>query len=403
LVQRGRGGGYYLSWQGKGIVVDPGFDYLENFQRCGLGINEISAIFITHSHIDHTDQLESILMMKYERYDRMRDAGASLDPAVDVFMSWDSMTKYSSSINDQPREVLNRPIQSIPRDKTIDLFQYDYPIKVEPLPVQHTTTAGPSSCDAVGLIFKLYSDFSRSRPLMKIGITSDCKYEPTVVEYIATKLKECDIVVAHLGTIDIPQLIEHACLQAGDEVIKMCANIDPKSVERRMLKSLLRSPDTSSIGKDLGRLLAGEKITHARGSHLGFQGLYSVFQKVFESGSKTKLGIISEFGEELGSFRHKVTQVLNQAILGTKRGGKGRRIFTGDIGLAVELLTEDRRCAGCGKSSIGFLLQCTSCKSLFCLSCIDDVCIKHRQKAIFYDCQSCYEPDFYPKSPLMPL
>jgi hypothetical protein len=408
LTDRGRGGGYYLSWQGRGLVIDPGFDYLENFQRCQLSIDGINAIFISHAHIDHTDQLEPLVMMKYERWDRIKDTveKEKLDRPLDVFMSWDAMKRYSHSIDYQPRGVLNYPIQSIPRDKTIDLFPYGYLIKVQPLPVKHATSAKSSPDepdDAVGLIFELYSDSSSSIPMIRIGITSDCEYEPAIVEHLATKLKQCDIVVAHLGSLDIAQLIELACLQVGNEVAEMCDSIDPKTVERRMLKSLLHSPDSKSIGEILRRLLTGGKIPHKTSSHLGFQGLYSIFEKVFESGTNTKLGIISEFGEELGSFRHKITQVLNQAILGDKRGDKERRILTGDIGLAVELLVEATQCAKCGKSGTAFLLQCTSCKSLFCLSCIDDVCIKHRQKAIFYDCAACYEPDFYPKSPLITL
>ena len=29
-----RGGGYFVKWAGKGIVIDPGFDFLRNFQLC---------------------------------------------------------------------------------------------------------------------------------------------------------------------------------------------------------------------------------------------------------------------------------------------------------------------------------------------------------------------------------
>ena len=32
------GGGYFLSWHGKGIVVDPGISYIRNMIECGFGL-----------------------------------------------------------------------------------------------------------------------------------------------------------------------------------------------------------------------------------------------------------------------------------------------------------------------------------------------------------------------------
>ncbi|PKL73825.1 MAG: hypothetical protein CVV29_01490, partial [Methanobacteriales archaeon HGW-Methanobacteriales-2] len=47
------GGGYFLFWKGKGIVIDPGFDYLYNFlYKEDLRIYDIDAVIITHAHID---------------------------------------------------------------------------------------------------------------------------------------------------------------------------------------------------------------------------------------------------------------------------------------------------------------------------------------------------------------
>lgn len=64
-----RGGGYFIKIKGKGIVVDPGFNFIDNFREAGHKFNEIDAVLITHAHNDHTADIESILTLLY-RYNK---------------------------------------------------------------------------------------------------------------------------------------------------------------------------------------------------------------------------------------------------------------------------------------------------------------------------------------------
>jgi glyoxylase-like metal-dependent hydrolase (beta-lactamase superfamily II) len=48
------GGGYYLRHDGYGIVIDPGYNFLQNFYEAGGRIFDIDAIVLTHAHNDHT-------------------------------------------------------------------------------------------------------------------------------------------------------------------------------------------------------------------------------------------------------------------------------------------------------------------------------------------------------------
>ena len=50
VIQRSTGGGYFLIWNGKGIVIDPGFDFLSNFLRMGGCATDINAVILTHNH-----------------------------------------------------------------------------------------------------------------------------------------------------------------------------------------------------------------------------------------------------------------------------------------------------------------------------------------------------------------
>jgi len=67
-----RGGGYFVfkcDPKGnviEGVVIDPGIYFLENFIEEGFSIQDIDAVLLTHSHIDHRDDLESILTLLHE-------------------------------------------------------------------------------------------------------------------------------------------------------------------------------------------------------------------------------------------------------------------------------------------------------------------------------------------------
>lgn len=65
------GGGYFLWHKGEGTVIDPGYNFLENFHRAGGSIRDIDNVFITHSHDDHTHQLEQILTLLYKYNDEI--------------------------------------------------------------------------------------------------------------------------------------------------------------------------------------------------------------------------------------------------------------------------------------------------------------------------------------------
>ena len=69
-----KGGGYFLYHKGKGIVIDPGFNFIENFYQEGFKVADIDAILITHAHNDHTVDFESILTLIYKYNDAIEDS-----------------------------------------------------------------------------------------------------------------------------------------------------------------------------------------------------------------------------------------------------------------------------------------------------------------------------------------
>jgi tetratricopeptide (TPR) repeat protein len=56
-----RGGGYLLVWKGHGVVIDPGVDFVTQLYRKGLSIADVDTVIVTHCHLDHTRDVESLV------------------------------------------------------------------------------------------------------------------------------------------------------------------------------------------------------------------------------------------------------------------------------------------------------------------------------------------------------
>jgi tetratricopeptide (TPR) repeat protein/L-ascorbate metabolism protein UlaG (beta-lactamase superfamily) len=61
-----KGGGYFIKIGEEGIVIDPGFNFIDNFRGKGHKFYEITNVLISHAHNDHTSDLESILTLLHK-------------------------------------------------------------------------------------------------------------------------------------------------------------------------------------------------------------------------------------------------------------------------------------------------------------------------------------------------
>jgi tetratricopeptide (TPR) repeat protein len=96
-----QGGGYYLTLKNhhketKGIVIDPGYNFLDIFRDHRLGIQDIDAIIITHDHDDHSEAIEGILSL-VAKYNDYKTGGHS--KILDIFGSPGVMLKYQGLFN----------------------------------------------------------------------------------------------------------------------------------------------------------------------------------------------------------------------------------------------------------------------------------------------------------------
>lgn len=60
------GGGFYFRFRGYGIVVDPGIGFVSLMHRNNIFINDIDAVIVTHSHLDHNCDVGAISALLHD-------------------------------------------------------------------------------------------------------------------------------------------------------------------------------------------------------------------------------------------------------------------------------------------------------------------------------------------------
>jgi hypothetical protein len=89
-----KGGGYFLRVADKGIVIDPGFNFIESFLKAGFKIDDIDHVLISHAHNDHTVELEGLFSLLYKRNKRAKVAGLA-PKQVTLYMNLGAFKKFS--------------------------------------------------------------------------------------------------------------------------------------------------------------------------------------------------------------------------------------------------------------------------------------------------------------------
>ncbi len=272
------GGGYFLAWKGHGIVIDPGVDFVTQLYRKGLSIADVDTVIITHCHLDHTRDVESLVDLNYRcnQSKGFKPHPPNMDFRQLQFHLCDpALTKYSEYL--KTSGCCRNPMQLVRGGGTNPIADF---IDVQAVPAQHVDINGRDE-EAIGLVFVLKDE---NGPVARVGITSDSKW----IESLPKSFSGCDVMVAHLGTIEVG---EEKAVDTGKDV------------------------DTSGFLKtDLK-------------NHLGTKGCFRLLQRV-----KPKVFIVGEVGEELTETRFKILQVFNRL-----KPDETRFVLGGDSNLAIGL------------------------------------------------------------------
>lgn len=195
------GGGFYVRWEGVGIVVDPGYNFLKNLGDYLLTLFDIDIVIITHDHIDHNHDTRLLVDMAYQLKGDKHiqwyvDAGTA--KLLEIYLETELLdtvhvvSATSLSLEDSGRLCINEHI-------VLRIFQ-----------TKHILSSDAPSADSGE--YK-YSDRTfgfqleltdRSSSIYRIGYTSDTSF----FSELPKNLNGVDLLIANISSVYKEELVK---------------------------------------------------------------------------------------------------------------------------------------------------------------------------------------------------
>lgn len=300
------GGGFFFRYNGLGFAVDPGCNFVENMHEQGIYISDIDYVIITHSHIDHNHDMETLATMNYEYNKIIGNRSFSKFKHLKKHkIKWyvDSTTFNKVKSNEDIENIY--PTQhhifnemELPQNLNAFRIIADTPIKT--IREETATTIVeisyfPTVHNCKGSFgFKItLTDKSGSANKVTVGYTSDTAY----FDKLSSKLDGCDILISNVSELS----------------------------ENDLLKKTVQS-DT----------------------HLRLQGCINLVKQM---NTMPKLYIISEFWGGKDDIRLYIVKTITDKINNTEFKPEHPQtmpaILGGDVGLTVNLDNMFSKCSFC--------------------------------------------------------
>lgn len=372
---RSVGGGYLIYHNDPsgavdlGIAVDPGFDFVRNLFHMGFSLADIDIVLISHAHIDHCRDFESMVMLllevKKRRQHQKRLHVVFTLGAYHVLQQVIERPSFREHVEpyiiDIEKEVEPKYFEGLPGSlafsfekvtgaadaprqeaggtgarRDSDRVRYrpiipgsehsgrsEVSVEIRPTRALHQDYSGYS--DSFGFRISIIVN-SRTTPcVVTIGYTGDTRWDPGIIQ----QYSGCDVVLIHIGSLIKP---EPAVNSAGSWYQFK------KYSEPGKCEELLRTVNHPYLVGTLRMLSAAARSPRP--------------------GDQRPLVLLSEFGEELrGGIRNDLVRRLRQAY-------EGRLDFLPvDVGLDVLLWMGTDSCSLSSEGSKGFTpkVRCTVC------------------------------------------
>ena len=377
-----KGGGMLIIYKGKGIVIDPGINFIENLYSEGFSIADIDYVIATHDHIDHIADLDTLMSLYYRRHKIEGSSSENDKNPLTLILNPSVSARYSFLINQNPE--LFRKIELSSEDDWRTIFE-DFQIKA--ITVDHFDLSAPKYSNTLGLILSFGKKF-------KIGITSDTFYKEEIIEKFTRE--GLNIFIVHINSVPFRELKAACDISIDEEICEYLKSIKKNEQFKPLLKEILYSlgydyddfdPDKENkltAQEEWNQLFNGEKPV--LGQHLLLYGTLKTFEKFIKAppDSGNKLFLISEISEEMGNYRSKVARYLNDHFENEK--SKSVKCLTLDIGMCIRIKDVFKpeieiRCSECRLSN-----DHDEDDIFHPVSEIKEVCIKQEEEGLFYFC-----------------
>ncbi len=362
-----KGGGCFLSWEGKGIVIDPGYDFIENMYSEELAIGDIDAIIVTHAHNDHYIDLVSILTLSYQ-YNKLSNAyhkmnakqwkGAikDLDDLLDeqfytfahdarlYCLKQDARLKDTGLSKDKAQRIIHN-FEAKLNQHILPEIDKRYPLKKKKIKLFFSESAKASlsqileTRDANGNTAYLADvkkpfNLDDIKPELSIPVkTTDTKHNDFKrITGNGLKFTLHDFILgitSDTGWFDTGDKMfneQKPFLHEISHYFDNCNMLVPHigSIKRKELDWLQLKGDPEKKQQFRSCLYK---------THLGILGLLRLVTDIKQSRNKLQLVAITEFGEEMKHIRHYLAKEMdNCAALNSRT-----KYLAADIGLKIRL------------------------------------------------------------------
>lgn len=194
------GGGFYVRWEGVGIVVDPGYNFLNNLRDYSLTLFDIDIVIITHDHIDHNHDARLIVDIAYQLKESKR-----IRWYVDSETA-KSLEMYLEKELHDTVHVVSATSPSLEDSGRLNLNDY---IVLKTFQTRHISTPNASS-EGDGedkyseRTFGLYLELKgKSSGIYRIGYTSDTSF----FSELPKNLDGVDLLIANISSVRKEELV----------------------------------------------------------------------------------------------------------------------------------------------------------------------------------------------------
>jgi tetratricopeptide (TPR) repeat protein/L-ascorbate metabolism protein UlaG (beta-lactamase superfamily) len=287
-----KGGGYFLKINGSGIVIDPGFNFIDNFKGSGYKFDEIDYVIISHAHNDHTSDLESIITLLNKCNSKRK--GLKDYTSQDTTRADIAKNKKCSLDNITNNEIETEFVNS-ERRKKIGIY-----------------LTKSTNKKYIGML-ELHSKNDYECHPIETGDKKEIKdsNDKHVVSFDVIKAKHDDVIsdkdsVGFVFHFDNSILVYTGDTGWSEDIEKQYKIIKEECKEQEIIL-LAHLGGFKEYEKNY--MIEEERQNSYYKNHLGRIGLVKISEIL-----KPKLCIISEFGEEVSNFRIGIAKIFTKAF-----------------------------------------------------------------------------------------
>ena len=284
-----KGGGYFTKINGKGIVIDPGFNFIENFKGMNHFFDEIDIVLITHAHNDHTADIESILTLLYKYNENIKASNNSEDKFT---IEYDLVQKYGEKWSgfgeDEKSKLIDKEFENSARRKIIDIF------------------ITPSTFKKYVGMFELMKSTDYRLHIIEAGYEKNFKDDGFIIK--AIRAKHFDIMSDNMSVGFSIEFDNNIILYTGDTGVDKKLVEDYKEIAKDAeQKNLVLLAHMGGFKNYENKYKEGDEYKSFYKNHLGRLGLVEINNLL-----NPKICLISEFGEEFKDRRIELSEIMDK-------------------------------------------------------------------------------------------